>query len=167
MKHKTDNRRADQVGQVRITFTNKTLTAWGGACSVLAKYLERISFREWVEAHVPVEEHSPNAKGIYPKVLSLLLTSVAGGTRFADLKSWMHGRNALAACFGVKWLPQASSVLTRFVGKFKQKQAEELRAACSELSRRLLEAEGICEDDLVLDSTVCTRYSEQEGAKKG
>ncbi len=167
MKHKTDDRRADQVGQVRITFTNKTLTAWGGACSVLAKFLERISFREWVEEHIPVEEHSPNAKGIYPKVLSLLLTSVAGGTRFADLKSWMHGRGAIAACFGVKWLPQASSVLTRFVGKFRQKQAEELRSACSGLSRRLLEAEGIAEDDLVLDSTVCTRYGEQEGARKG
>lgn len=167
MKHKTDDRRADQVGQVRITFTNKTLTAWGGACSVLAKFLERISFREWVEAHIPVKEHSPNAGGIYPKVLSLLLTSVAGGTRFSDLKGWMHGRRALAACFGVEWLPQASSVLTRFVGKFGQKQAEELRSACSGLSRRLLEAEEIGEDDLVLDSTVCTRYGEQEGAKKG
>lgn len=64
MKHKTEDIRADQVGQVRITFTNKELTAWGGACSVLAKFLERISFRDWVEEHVPVEEHSPNAKGI-------------------------------------------------------------------------------------------------------
>ena len=27
--------------------------------------------------------------------------------------------------------------------------------------------EGPCEDDLVLDSTVCTRYGKQEGAKKG
>jgi hypothetical protein len=46
----------------------KQLTAWGGACSVVAKFLERIRFREWVLAHVPVEEHSPNAKGIYEKV---------------------------------------------------------------------------------------------------
>jgi len=167
VKHKTDDIRADHVGQVRITFTNKTLTAWGGAGSVLAKFLERILFREWVEAHIPVEEHSPNAGGIYPKVLSLLLTRVAGGTRFSDLKGWMHGRRALAACFGVKWLPQASSVLTRFVGKFRQKQVEELRTACSGLSRRLLEAEGIGEDDRVRDRTVCTRYGEQEGAKKG
>lgn len=79
----------------------------------------------------------------------------------------MHGRQALAACFGVAWLPQASSVPTHFAGKFRQKQAEELRAACGGLSRRLPEAEGIAEDDLVLDGTVCTRYGEQEGAKKG
>ena len=49
MKHKADDTQADRVGQVRIAFTDKTLTAWGGACSVLAKFLERISFREWVD----------------------------------------------------------------------------------------------------------------------
>lgn len=167
MKHIADDIRADRVGQVRITFTNKELTAWGGACSVLAKFLERISFRDWVEAHVPVEEHSPNAKGIYPKVLALLLTSVAGGTRFSDLKGWMHGRTAIAACFGAAWLPRASSTLTRFLGKFRQKHVEQLRVSCCGLSRRLLEEDGVAEDDLVLDSTVCTRYGEQEGAKKG
>lgn len=167
MKHNAEDIRADWAGQVRITFTNKELTAWGGACSVLAKFLEQISFRNWVEANIPIEEHSPNAKGIYPKVLSLLLTSIVGGTRFSDLKGWMHGRTVMASCFGVKWLPQASSVLTRFLGKFQQKQAEQLREACCGLSRKLLEAEGPCEDDLVLDSTVCTRYGKQEGAKKG
>ena len=51
--------------------------------------------------HVPAEEHSPNAKGIYPKVLSLLLTCLTGGTRFSDIGSWMHGREVVAACFGV------------------------------------------------------------------
>lgn len=167
MKHKTDGIRVDRVGQVRITFTSKELTAWGGACSVLAKFLERISFREWVEEHIPIEERSHNARGIYPKVLSLLLTSVAGGTRFSDLKGWMHGRDAIAACFGVDWLPRAPSVLTRFLGKFRQPHAERLRTACCGLARRLLEADGSPEDDLVLDSTVCTRYGKQEGAKKG
>ena len=58
---------------MKITFTGKELTAWGGACSVVAKFLEQIEFRQWVDGHVPVEEHSPNAKGIYPKVLSLFL----------------------------------------------------------------------------------------------
>ena len=167
MKHEREDNRPYQVGQVRITFTAKELTAWGGACSVLAKYLERISFREWVGQHVPIEEHSPNAGGIYPKVLSLLLTSVAGGTRYSDLRGWMHGRQALAACFGVDWLPQAPSVLTRFMGKFRRPHAEALREAAGGLARRLLEEAGVVEDDLVLDSTVCTRYGEQEGAKKG
>ena len=114
-----------------------------------------------------MEEHSPNAKGIYPKVLSLFLTCLTGGTRFSDIGSWMHGREVVAACFGVKWLPRAASVLTRFLGKFRHMHAERLRESSGGLARRLLEAEAVAEDDLVLDSTVCTRYGEQEGSKKG
>ena len=167
MKHKTEDIRADRVGQVKITFTGKELTAWGGACSVVAKFLEQIEFRQWVETNVPVEEHSPNAKGIYPKVLSLFLTCAAGGTRFSDIGSWMHGRKVVAACFGVKWLPRAASVLTRFLGKFRRLHVERLRESSCKLARRLLEEEAVAEDELVLDSTVCTRYGEQEGAKKG
>lgn len=93
VKHKTDDIQAVRTGQVRVTFTNKELMVWGETCSVLAKFLERISFRDWVERNAPIEEHSSNARGIYPKWLSLLLTSVTGDTRFSDLKSWMHGHN--------------------------------------------------------------------------
>ena len=129
MKHKTVNTRADRVGQVQIAFTHKQLTAWGGVCSVVAKFLERIGFRDWVLAHVPVQERSPNAKGIYEKVLALLLTSLTGGTRFSHLSWWGHGLEALQGCFGVGWLPQAASVLTRLLGKFRQRDNEALRAA--------------------------------------
>ena len=104
MKHKAEGTRADCVGQVQITFTHKQLTAWGGACAVVGKFLDRIRFREWVLAHVPVEEHSPNAKGIYEKVLALLLTSLTGGTRFSHVMWWSHGMEGLKACFGVMWL---------------------------------------------------------------
>jgi len=38
---------------------------------------------------------------------------------------------ALQGCFGVAWLPQAASVLTRFLGKFRQRDNEALRlTAC-------------------------------------
>ena len=167
MKHGMDGTRADRVGQVQITFTNKQLTAWGGACSLVAKFLERIRFRAWVLAHVPVEEHSPNAKGIYEKVLALLLTSLTGGTRFSHVTWWSHGLEALKACFAVAWLPQATSVLTRFFGKFRQGHNERLRAAAAGLAWQLIEAERISEDTLILDSTVCERYGAQEGARKG
>lgn len=167
MKHETESTRADRVGQVQITFTNKQLTAWGGACAVVAKFLEQIRFQEWVLKHVPVEEHSPNAKGIYEKVLALLLTSLTGGTRFSHVTWWSHGMEGLKACFGVVWLPQATSVLTRFFGKFLQRHNEELRSAGVGLARQLIEAEKITEDTLILDSTVCERYGVQEGARKG
>jgi hypothetical protein len=167
VKHEAEDTRADRVGQVQIAFTNKQLTAWGGACSVVAKFLERIRFREWVLKHVPVEEHSPNAKGIYEKVLALFLTSLTGGTRFSHVTWWSHGMEGLKACFGVEWLPQATSVLTRFFGKFRQVDNEELRKAAVELTDELIGAEKITEDTLILDSTVCERYGTQEGACKG
>lgn len=167
MKHETEVTGADRVGQVQITFTNKQLTAWGGACSVVAKFLERIRFREWVEENMPIEELSPNAKGIYEKVLALVLTSLTGGTRFSHVTWWSHGIEGLKACFGVTWLPQATSVLTRFFGKFRQRHNEQLRSAAVGLGRQLIEAESITEDTLILDSTVCERYGTQEGARKG
>lgn len=167
MKHEIEDTRADRVGQVQIAFTNKQLTAWGGVCSVVAKFLERIRFREWVLDHVPIEEKSPNAKGIYEKVLALLLTSLTGGTRFSHLAWWSHGIEGLKACFGVEWLPQATSVVTRFFGKFRQGENEKLRSAAVGLSVELIEAEKIKEDDLIFDSTVCERYGQQEGARKG
>ncbi len=167
MKHQREDKRMEYVGQVQITFTNRQLTAWGGVCSLVAKFLERIGFREWVVKHVPVEEHSPNAKGIYEKVLALLLTSLTGGTRFSHVIWWGHGIEGLKACFGVKWLPQAGSVLTRFFAKFRQRHNEALREAAVDLVGRLIKAEGITEDTLILDSTVCERYGEQEGARKG
>jgi hypothetical protein len=167
VKHETDGTTAHRVGQVQIAFTDKQLTAWGGACSILASFLERIRFREWVLENVPVEEHSPNAKGVYAKVLALLLTSVTGGTRFSHVTWWSHGREALLACFGVTWLPQSPSVLTRFFGRFCQSKNEKLRAAAAGLAGQLIEEEGITADTLILDSTVCERYGEQEGARKG
>ncbi len=167
VKHNTVNTRADRVGQVQIAFTHKQLTAWGGVCSVVAKFLERIEFRDWALLHVPVQEQSPNAKGIYEKVLALLLTSLTGGTRFSHLNWWGHGLEALKACFGVEWMPQASSVVTRFFGKFRQQHNESLRAAAVVLAVQLIEQEQIKQDTLILDSTVCERYGAQEGARKG
>jgi hypothetical protein len=133
----------------------------------VAKFLERIGFRDWVLAHVPVQERSPNAKGIYEKVLALLLTCLTGGTRFSHLSWWGHGLEALQACFGVAWLPQATSVLTRFLGKFRQRDNEALRAAAVGLAGQLIQAEGITGDVLILDSTICERYGRQQGARKG
>jgi hypothetical protein len=71
---------------------------------VVAKFLERIRFREWVLAHVPFAEHSPKAKGVCEKVLALLLTSPTGGSRFSHVTGWSYGMESLKACFGVMWM---------------------------------------------------------------
>lgn len=155
------------VNQVQIEFTDKPMTSYGGM-SMVAKLLERISFREWIENNLPVEERSNNAKGIYGKVLGLLLTVLCGGNRYSHHGWWSHGATALKATFGVTWLPLTSTTLTRFWGKINnQKTAERWMDAARTFARQIMDWMKITQDYLCLDSSVLTRYGVQEGAKRG
>lgn len=163
----SDSKESLTVNQVRIEFTDKPMTSYGGT-AVVAKLLERISFREWIENNLPVEERSNNAKGIYGKILGLLLTVLCGGSRYSHYGWWNHGAVALQATFGVTWLPLASSTLTRFWGKIdNQKKAERWMDAARTFARRIIDWKKITQDYLCLDSSVLTRYGVQEGAVRG
>ena len=167
MNH-TQYRRSREVGQVAIEFTNKPITAWGGIASVIAKFLEQIEFRSWVETEVPIREVSNNGRGVYPKVLAQLLTALVGGTRFAHLSWWGHGVEAIKETFGLGWLPGAQSVLTQFWNKIRtQEVSERLGEAARSFAVGVTRRDGIEEDDVNFDSSVFTRYGMQEGAKRG
>jgi hypothetical protein len=86
VKHSTNrNSRSLSVNQVKIQFTNKPITAWAGLATIVAKLLEVLEFRSWVESTIPIKENSNNAKGIYEKVVATFLTVLAGGERFSHL----------------------------------------------------------------------------------
>ena len=55
-----------RVNQVGIQFTNKPITAWGGLATIVARLLEVVEFRLWVESTLPIEERSDNAKRPHP-----------------------------------------------------------------------------------------------------
>jgi hypothetical protein len=169
VKHsKSENSRLLQVNQVKIQFTNKPITAWGGLATIVAKLLEVVAFRSWVESIIPIEERSNNAKGIYEKVLATFLTVLSGGERFSHLSWWGHGIEALKKTFKVQWLPTASSTLTRFWGKVNtQCVSEKLGEGARHLARTIIGWQGITEDTLNLDSSVLIRYGNQQGAKRG
>ena len=154
--------------QVGIEFTNKPITAWGGLAGILSRFLDQIDFREWVEASIPFEEKSNNAGGVYEKILAMFLTVLVGGRRFSHQAWWGNGVEAMHAAFGVKWFPAASSTLTRFWNKITtQRLNEALGEKCRDFAAQVLSWEKIEEDNLNLDSSVVTRYGEQEGAKRG
>lgn len=156
------------LNQADIEFTKKSMTAFGGVATILALFLEKIGFREWVERGIPIVETSPNSKGIYGKVLALFLTILAGGRRFAHFIACGSGVEVNKAAFGVEWLPGSSSVITRFFNKvFDQKIAEAFGDAVRTFARQVVEWMGKTEGNLNFDSSVVTRYGEQEGAKKG
>lgn len=165
---KRRNTKSLKVNQVKIQFTNKPITAWGGLAAIVAKLLEVLEFRPWVESSIPIKDRSNNAKGIYEKVLATFLTVLSGGERFSHLCWWSHGIEAIKKAFAVEWLPKASTTLTRFWGKLcTHCLAEKLGEAARHLALTIIEWQGIIEDNLNLDSSVLIRYGNQQGAKRG
>jgi hypothetical protein len=165
---RNENSRLLRVNQLRIQFTNKPITAWGGLATIVAKLLEVLEFRSWVESTIPIEERSNNAKGVYEKVLATFLTVLSGGERFSHLAWWSHGVEAIKKSFAVDWLPKASSTVTRFWGKVStQVLADRLADAARRLASTITTWQGITEDTLNLDSSVLIRYGNQQGAKRG
>jgi hypothetical protein len=97
---KRNNRKKSYCeNQVRIEFTDKPITAWGGIAGIVSRFLDKIQFREWVESSIPVTERSNNGGGIYEKVLALFLTVLVGGSRFSHLSWWGHGVEAVYAWY--------------------------------------------------------------------
>ena len=125
-----ENSKSLRSDQVKIQFTNKPITAWGGLTTIVTKLLGVLEFRSWVESSFPIKEKSNNAKGIYEKVLAALLIMLSGGERFNHLFWWGHGIEALKRSFKVEWLPKTSNTLTRFWGKiYTQYVSEKLGEA--------------------------------------
>lgn len=157
-----------KINQVQVEFTEKSVSSWGGLAAILGKYLEQIKFEDWVLKSIPIQESSPNAKGVYEKVLAHFLTVLSGGERFSHLSWWGHGVDVLRKTFGVNWLPQSPSVVTRFWNKISsQSLSEQFSFSARELASRIIGWEEIGNDNLNLDSSVITRYGKQEGAHRG
>lgn len=155
-----------EINKVGIRFTNKKITAYGGF-SLLAAFFEKIKLRESVEEIIPVNEISPNGRGIYSKMMAYILVIYAGGNRFSHLM-YLGCREILAELFAVVKLPMASTTLTRFFKKIKtQKEAEAMSEGLWEYLSRLIPWKELKEDWLTFDSTVLERYGKQEGVKRG
>lgn len=155
-----------EINKVGIKFTNKKITAYGGF-SLLAAFFEKIKLRENLEGIIPVNEISPNSKGIYSKVMAYILVIYAGGNRFSHVL-YLGCQEILATLFAVVKLPMASTTMTRFFRKIKKmKEVEAMSEGLWGYLSKLIPWKEIKEDWLTFDSTVLERYGKQEGAKRG
>ncbi|HWR57907.1 MAG TPA: IS1380 family transposase [Thermodesulfovibrionales bacterium] len=155
-----------EINKVRIEFTDKKMTAYGGF-SLLAAFFEKINLRGILEEAIPIRESSPNGMGIYSKVLAYVLLIYAGGSRFSHLL-YLGWQEVFTDLFGVKRLPLASTTLSRLFRKLrKMKEVEELSEGLWGYLKILIPWKEIKEDWLTFDSTVIERYGKQEGAKRG
>ena len=155
-----------QVNKVKIAFSKKKMTAYGGF-SIIASFFQRIGFSQMIEKAMPIVEHSPNSTGIYGKTIVFVAMIVAGADRFSHLV-YLGNKDVLARMFGTKRLPGAATTLTRMFNKLKTvKAADALSHNIWACLAELIPWKTILEDWLTFDSSVLTRYGEQEGAKKG
>lgn len=155
-----------QVNKVKITFTKRKMTAYGGF-ALLASFFERIGFAGMIEKAMPITECSPNTMGIYGKSVAFIAMIFAGAERFSHLM-YLGNKDVLARIFGVRRLPDAVTTLTRMFNKLKTvRMAETFSCNVWAYLCRLIPWNTIQEDRLTFDSTVLLRYGEQEGAKRG
>jgi hypothetical protein len=62
---------------IKIAFTKKKMTAYGGF-ALLASFFKKIGFAGMIEDALPIEERSPNGKGIYGKMIAFTAMIFAG-----------------------------------------------------------------------------------------
>jgi len=169
VKHSTyEISRSLRVNQVKVQFTNKPITAWGGLATIVAKLLEVLEFRSWVESTIPIKEKSNNAKGVYEKVLATFLTVLSGGERFSHLSWWSHGSEAIKKVFSITWLPKASSALTRFWAKVSTQQvSEKLGEVARRFATTLIDWQGIREDTPLTLTPRCSPATEISRGQRG
>jgi hypothetical protein len=156
-------------GQVKIEFSPKLITSWGGTAALFSRYFDQIGFRELVGKIYPVKESSNNSTGVYSKLISLFMSVLNGGTRFSHINYMENGIKIFERCFRVKRLVKSSTSITRYWNKYDRRSLNEtlLYNMIRYYLRPLLASAKIGSDTLRFDSTVLTRFGRQEGAKKG
>lgn len=148
-------------GGLPWSFTDKRFTAWGG----LRIFEEMLRSLGWAQAlaQVPLPEPGSN-RGINPVLMveGFLVTIWTGGGRFAHT-ALVRFDEALRAIFGLDHVASVST-FTRFFRRFRQKQVEEV---FGQLFGWLWQRVRGGTWTVDLDSSVLTRYGEQEGSRLG
>jgi len=154
------------VSKVRILFTKRQMTAYGGF-TLLASFFQRIGLAEMIEKAIPITECSPNGMGVHGKTIAFIAMIFAGAERFSHLV-YLGNKEVLARIFGVKRLPDAATTLTRMFNKLKSmRTAEVLSRNLWVYLSSLIPWDRIQEDWLTFDSSVLPRFGERGGSKEG
>ena len=149
--------------ELAVEYTNKPVSGWGGLVSVF-RFFDRLGVREVLSLVLPDGRRSPNQIPVLDIVLSLFVTVLTGGRRFAHVER-LRSDEVVQAIVGARRLPSAMT-LTRYFGGWVQAQVEQLVEVLWrwQLARLPAQPLGAVLD---LDSTVFERYGVQEGSLKG
>lgn len=147
--------------EIKLEYSDKQVSAWGGMYAMKA-LMEKINLRQMLEdLNLP----QPNSnRGYNPiDVLEAFMVSMwCGASRFTH-SSYLRYDHTLKEIFGWRCAP-SQSTYSRFFNKFSHKRNTEV---FPKLQKRFMSQFKVDKLTIDLDSTVITRYGEQEGAHKG
>ena len=147
-------------GLVTIERTDEALTPYGGLAAWSA-FVQRLGTIERLAQRYPGQRSSPNAAPVREVLHSFMATVLIEGRRFSHV-GWLRDDPGVAAVLGLERV-RGEDALPRLVRPLGEEQARTwLGTAETELYRGL-PARFIGD----WDSTVNTRYGQQEGAEVG
>lgn len=147
--------------KLEVEYSDKKVTPFGGM-KLMKDLLDKLKIREVIESLPMPERGSNRAYYAYEIIEGFWLSIWTGASRFIHA-DWLRYDKVLQSIFGFKRMP-SQSTYSRFFSKFNWKKNTEV---FTKLNQWFFEKIKIKTVTIDLDSTVITRYGEQEGAKRG
>lgn len=145
----------------KIEFSDHNVTAWGGM-KLMKDLLDATRIKEQLQG-LPLPEKGSNRSFEPSQILECFWTSVwIGAGRFSH-SAYLRYDNVLKEIFGWKQAP-SQSTYSRFFNKFDWHRNTETFVPLFRWFFNQIKFDNLTLD---LDSTVITRYGDQQGAKKG
>lgn len=151
------------LSSIQVQYTSRPVSGWGGLLA-FERFMTKVQVSEFLARGLPDGRSSNNRLDVVEMAKQLLVTVLIGGSRFEHAER-IRDDEVIRRMIQANRLGSASS-LTRYFGNFQQSQSEHLHVVTSELIfglLRLVESS----DVLDLDSTVFTRWGDQQGSAKG
>lgn len=144
-----------------IEYSDKSVTPFGGM-SLLKRFIDKIKVDDFLEG-LPLPQPGSN-RGYAPSdiVKSFWLGIWTGASRYIHC-DWVRYDKVLQEIFCLEQMP-SQSTYSRFFGKFNDKLNTNL---FPQMQNWFLEKVDIGSVTIDFDSTVITRYGEQDGSSKG
>ena len=149
------------MGELKIEYSNKKVTPFGGM-KLLKDFIDKTKIVEDLYK-VDIPQPKSNA-GINPVdiIQGFWLAIFTGASRYIHA-DWLRYDSVLQEIFQIKRLA-SQSTYSRFFHKFSWERNSNVFPKLQQMFLKRVNVDNITID---LDSTVITRYGEQEGAKKG
>ena len=145
-----------------ISYTSKEITPWGGMV-FLKQMLSKMGFREQINSCSDLPQPNSNRGHKVSTIIEAFITSIwCGANRFMHTEVTRHDI-ALGKIFDWDVIP-AQDTYKRFFNKFNQTTNQKVSDYFYSWIFDNFKFDNFTLD---IDSSVMTRYGEQEGAKKG